>query len=233
MKKTICALLAAALLCAAIIPTAVAGYTYADATGHWAEQEITEILDKGWMDGMTRSQFKPDTPVTRATLVTALYRMSGSPEPKDFELVPAANAAFTDLPDDAEVSRAINWAADNGIVTGYNNQFRPDDSLTRQELAAIFWRYAGWQGYDNRSSGSLSAFSDRGEVAGWAKTAVSWAIEQNLLSGMGDGTLAPEGTATRAQLAAILLRYEAAAAQLPPAPDAEIPAQPSVPTVKE
>ena len=80
MKETICALLAVRdLLRAAIIPTAVAGYTYADATGHWAEQEITEILDKGWMDGMTRSQFKPDTPVTRATLVTALYRMKWQP----------------------------------------------------------------------------------------------------------------------------------------------------------
>ena len=194
---------------------------YADTEQHWAREDIRAVVAQGLMDPVTRYYFEPDTPVTRATLVAALYRLAGTPEmPAPSQI--GARGSFDDVLVDSAAYQSVEWAVSQGIVNGYNGQFRPDDALTREELAVIFWRFCHWQGYDGAAARHLSDYSDGAQVSDWAQKAVNWALEQGLLAGMGDGTLAPGGAATRAQLAAILLRYQAAEDQFRPAPDAEI-----------
>ena len=118
-----------------------------------------------------------------------------------------ADASFADVADGQWYSEAIDWAAANGIVNGYSaTKFGPEDSITREQMAAILYRYADMKGYD-MPAGSALNFADAGSVSGYAVEAMQWAVAEGLINGVGDNTLNPQGTATRAQVATILMRF--------------------------
>ena len=134
-------------------------------------------------------------------IVTVLWRMEGQPEA-------AGIHAFTDVGSGAYYADAVAWADGNGIVLGYGDgKFGPEDTITREQLAAILWRYAQYKGKDVGAGGTLERFTDAAAVSGYAQEAMRWATGQGILSGKGDGILDPMGQATRAETAAMLMRY--------------------------
>ena len=133
-------------------------------------------------------------------VVAVLYRLDGSPA--------TAQASFADVPADAWYADAVAWGEANGVVSGYNEEtFGPSDSITREQMAAILYRYAQYKGIDVSAQADLSKYSDADAVSDWANTALSWANAEGLISGMSDTELAPTDTATRAQVASILMRF--------------------------
>jgi hypothetical protein len=137
--------------------------------------------------------------MTRAMLVTALHRAAGSPEV-------APSDAFSDLPAGTPLAAAASWARDAGVVNGMGDgSFMPDASVTREQIAAMLFRYAGHRGADTGAKGDLAAFADADGIADWAVEALAWAVGARVINGMGDGSVAPRGTATRAQVAQMLL----------------------------
>ncbi len=170
------------------------------APGQWYYDAVDYVVAKGLMDGMTPTTFEPYTGTSRAMLVTILWRLEGRPE--------AAAAGFTDVPAGRWYSEAIAWAAANKVVDGYGDgTFRPDQALTRQEAAAILYRYAALKGYDLTARDDLSAYTDAGSVQSWAKDYIQWAVGTGLITGITETTLVPAGGAVRAQVAAILMRF--------------------------
>lgn len=169
---------------------------YADVpVDSWYAQGVYEITSRGLMDG-DGDRFDPQGTMTRAMLVTALYRLSGSPEQ-------TKENPFTDVPDDAWYADAVVWAAEQGIVTGVTSTtFQPDGSVTREQLAAILYRYDGGDG----ARGDLTAYPDSASVSAYAVPGLSWAVKAGIVTGS-NGLLVPQGTATRAQGAAMLWRY--------------------------
>ena len=140
--------------------------------------------------------FMPQENMTRAVLVAALYRLAGSPEQ-------TSENPFTDVADDAWYADAVIWAAEQGIVTGTSaTTFQPDGSVTREQLAAILYRYDGGDGV----RGALTAYPDSAAVSAYAVPGLAWAVKYGIVTGT-DGLLVPQGTATRAQGAAMLWRY--------------------------
>ena len=171
--------------------------------GHWAYEAVEYVNGKGLMSGVGGGSFSPGQPTTRGMLVTILYRMEGEPEYEN-----TGTIRFTDVNDDAWYAKGVYWAAENGIVKGVGDgRYLPEDPVTREQMAAIFHRYAGYKGYDVTAQGDLSAFTDAASVGDWAREALIWAVDKELINGMGDGTVNPRGTATRAQTAAILMRF--------------------------
>ena len=163
----------------------------------WFYDAVAYVYGNGLMNGMTDTAFAPGVTMTRGMLVTILYRMAGSP-------AVSGAAGFGDVPAGAYYADAAAWAAANGIVTGYDaDTFAPDAPITREQLAAILYRCAGASG-DNAA---LDGFTDAASVSGYASGAMAWAVDAGLITGMGDGTLAPQGSATRAQTAVILMRF--------------------------
>ena len=200
------ALLLALVLALGLTMTALAaeeGTGYTDVAGTWSEAYVARVADL--IDGRTETTFAPNENITRAELVTALYRLAGSPDlPND------AENPFADVAEDAAYRDAVVWANDNSIVGGRNAEtFDPDGSATRQEIAKILNLYAaqavGKVELVSRVD-DLSGFPDAGDVAGWAKSYMNWAVSSEFITGS-DGKLDPKGTATRAQIAAILCRY--------------------------
>lgn len=203
----------AALLLTAVMGMSLAGTglaaeapKFADVSGHWAEAEITRVVELGLIDGKSAGAFAPDENMTRAALVQALYRLAGSPA------VSQANA-FTDVKDDAAYKNAVIWASGKGIVGGKNaagTVFDPDGNVKRQEMAKILDLFAaqtvGKTELSNRID-VLSGYSDASDVAGWAKAYMNWAVASEFITGTSGGRLDPDGTATRAQAAVILCRY--------------------------
>ena len=171
--------------------------------GHWAYEAVEYVNGKGLMSGVGGGSFSPSQPTTRGMLVTILYRLEGEPE-----LEGTGTIRFSDVEDDAWYAKGVYWAAENGIVKGVGDgRYLPEDPVTREQMAAIFHRYAGYKGYDVTAQGDLSAFTDAASVGDWAREALIWAVDKELINGMGDGTVNPRGTATRAQTAAILMRF--------------------------
>ena len=169
--------------------------------GSWYYDGVNTALANGWFSGVSATAFAPDSSMTRAMLVTVLYRMSGSP-------AVSGTSAFVDVSSGAWYAQAVAWAAENQLVAGYEDDtFRPDLAITRQQMAAILYRYHSWAGNTPVPGGSLSAYRDAANVAPWALEAMSWANTSGLIQGTGPNTLAPNGTATRAQVAVILTGY--------------------------
>lgn len=140
-----------------------------------------------------------NTALTRGMLVTILYQMAGAPEV-------TGTCPFRDVAAGSYYEKAAIWAAENGLVSGYENGcFGPNDPVTREQLAAILYRYAQYRGLDVSQTGSIGGFADNSSVSGYARTAMAWANGAGLISGMGDNTLAPRGQATRGQAAVILM----------------------------
>ena len=171
--------------------------------GSYYEKAVIWAMQKGVANGMGGGKFEPDGQLTRAQLVTVLYRAAGEPDTGK-QVNP-----FTDVADDAWYTKAVIWAANNGIVNGVaKNTFAPDDSITREQIAAMLYRYAGAEA---AKEDKLSAFPDAAKVSDWAKEALNWAVASGLINGVADanGTanLEPQATASRAQIATILMRW--------------------------
>lgn len=169
--------------------------------GDWYFDAVRFVYENELMSGVTDNVFGPGLDTSRAMIVTALWRLDGAPE--------AELSAFADVPADAYYARAVAWGAANGVVSGYDERtFAPDECITREQLAAFLYRYAAYRGNDTSAKeDALSQFSDAALVSDYARDSVRWAVGTGLLSGMGDGSLAPGSSATRAQAASILMRF--------------------------
>ncbi len=168
----------------------------------WYSEAIAYVYNKGMMNG-TEKGFEPNSATTRAMIVTMLHRLNGTPA--------AGLAGFADVAGGQWYSEAVAWAAANGVVNGYSDtKFAPNEEITREQLAAILYRYTQFKGLDVSAKGDLSGFADGAAVSGWAQEAVQWAVGAGLLNGNADGTLAPAAGATRAEVAMILMRFEGA-----------------------
>ena len=174
---------------------------YADVSqSDWYRDYAAWIWQRKVYFDISNNAFRPNDPALRADLVYALWRISGAP-------APTSKAGFNDLKEDW-YRDAVCWAAENGIVNGYSaTVFGPGDKVSREQIATIMYRYASWLGQSTGGTKDLSVFSDSGAVSSWAKTAMSWAYGRGLINGMTQTTLVPGGTATRAQVAAILSRF--------------------------
>ena len=170
--------------------------------GDWFYSEVMDLTGKGYINGVSDTLFAPGRNLSRGMLVTILFRMDG-------ENAVAGTDAFSDVGADSWCGKAVSWAAANGIVYGYKDgRFGPNDMVTRQQMAAILWRYAKYKGLDVTADGTvLPDFPDRGQIASWAGEAVSWAYSRGVMVGRSDGTLDPNGNATRAEAAVILYRF--------------------------
>lgn len=171
--------------------------------GDWYANAVNYVTLTGLMNG-TGDGFSPNLAINRGMMVTVLYRMAGSPE------VTAENP-FTDVPADTWYTDAVIWASENGITAGTSDTtFSPTNSLTREQLATFFYRFADFENPDPiEITGDLTGFTDAGQVASYATDAMKWAIGEGLISGTTETTLSPKATATRAQVATILMRYTA------------------------
>ncbi len=166
----------------------------------WYEDAVAYVFDQKMMVGTSADRFSPELTTSRAMIVTILWRLEGSP-------AAAADAGFTDVVADAWYGSAVAWASGKGIVNGMGDGiFAPDAPITREQMAAILYRYAGTKGLNVQAAGDLSAFSDVATVSPYAVEAMAWANGVALINGMGDGVLAPQGSATRAQAATIFYR---------------------------
>lgn len=166
-------------------------------SGDWYYDAVVYVYKNGLMDGTGPAAFAPTTVLTRSMAAQVLWNLADSPA------VPGT-AGFTDVPSDAWYAGAVNWSAARGIVTGYSTgAFGPEDAVTREQLAAMLYRYAGTP----EPTGSLDGFNDKDAVSDYAADALCWAVDEGLLTGKGGGWLDPAGTATRAEMAAILMRF--------------------------
>ena len=180
----------------------VSGLPFKDVkTADWFYNDVKYVYEKGMMAGTAADVFAPNTTTTRAMIVTILYRLEGSP-------AVTGTSAFVDVPAGQWYTDAVNWAAANQIVKGTSaTTFAPNDSITREQMAAILYRYAQYKGYDVTKNADLSGYSDNGQVSAYAKDALAWANAAKLINGVTNTTLAPQGNATRAQVSAILHRF--------------------------
>ncbi len=166
----------------------------------WYSADVAFVAARGYMNGVDDAHFSPDTRLTRAMLAAILYRIAETP-------AVSYAGAFTDVADDQWYTPSVEWAALNGIVNGYDNgAFGPEDCVTREQLAAILYRYAQRMGYDVTARADLDAFSDGADVSAYAVDAMSWSVAEGLVNGS-DGRLLPGGYATRAQIAAVIHRF--------------------------
>lgn len=185
--------------------TSVELKSFADMTGHWAKQAVDYVAAQGVFQGTDATHFSPDVPVTRAMVATLLWRMEGQPQAGE-------NTAFPDVAGESWYAAAVRWATQQGVVTGDDNgAFGPDDPVTREQLAAILYRYAQAKGVDllDYEGTAALAFPDAGEVSDWAREAMTWTVEQGLMKGTGEGKLAPAAPTTRAEMAVLLQRLAA------------------------
>ena len=164
--------------------------------GDWFKEAVDFVTREGLMNGTGGGKFSPYLTTSRGMIVTMLWRLEQQPA--------APLAAFADLEQGAYYWDAVAWASEKGIVTGYSNGlFGPADPISREQLAAILYRYAG----SPAVSGDLSAFPDAAEASGYALNALLWATRQGIITGKSGGLLDPQGQATRAETAAMFMRY--------------------------
>ena len=170
-------------------------------SGDWFYEAVKYVYDNKLMDGTSSTTFAPLMTTNRAMVVTILWRLEGQPETD-------ATLSFTDVESGVWYTAAVNWAASKGIVKGYSDTvFAPNDTVTREQLATILYRYAEHKEYDVTAKGDLTTFADGANTSSWAAEAMEWAVGSGLLSGKDGGKLDPTGTATRAEIATILMRF--------------------------
>lgn len=181
-----------------------AGQTFLDVPkSFWGYESIERAAQLGYVNGVGGGKFEPNRQLTRVEFVTMLHRMAGKP-------TASTAAAFTDVSQNAWYRDAVNWAAEKGYVNGTGeNSFNPDGKITRQEVVTILFRYSGSQsGAETMFTAAYdSQFTDSGAIAPWAKTAMYWAIYNGVVNGTSPTTVSPTATATRAEVAAIFVRY--------------------------
>ena len=173
----------------------------------WFFKGVEYVVDKGIMSGVSENQFDPSGKLTRAMLVQMLYNMESRPA-CDTE------NAFIDVPVGQWYTDAVIWANDAKIVSGMGEGlFAPNMEITREQMVAMLYNYAKYKGYDVTASADLSTFADNASVSAWAQPAMQWAVAEGYISGMGDNQLAPQGTATRAEIASVIMRFMEATAE--------------------
>lgn len=177
------------------------GLPFADvAPASWYADAVQYVYENGMMNGTSDTLFSPDATVTRAMIVTILYRLENAPA--------AAASGFTDVAAGMYYADAVGWAAANGIVNGVSEtRFAPDDPIIREQLAAILYRYAQFKGYAVTASADLSAYTDAAQISAYATAAMQWANAEGLINGDSATTINPQGNATRAEAATILMRF--------------------------
>ena len=175
---------------------------YADvAASDWYYDAVTYVTENGLMNGVGDDSFAPTTNITRGMMVTILYRLDGSP-------AVSASSTFADVAAGAYYSDAVAWASANGIVNGVTDTtFDPTANITREQLAAMLYRYAQFKGYDVSASEALTGYTDADSVSDYAVSAMQWAVGAGLVNGRTATTIAPQGTASRAEAAAMLMRF--------------------------
>ena len=167
----------------------------------WFYNDAMFVYKNGLMLGTSKTLFSPHGTVTRGMMATILWRMEGS-------LAPKGENSFTDVEAGMWYTDAITWTAENGIFAGYSKEkFGPDDPITREQLTAIFYRYADYKGYKLTVTGNLDKFEDADKITDYAKTVMQWAVGNGLIKGKAENLLDPQGTATRAEIAAMLHRF--------------------------
>ena len=173
----------------------------------WFFKGVEYVVDKGIMSGVSENEFAPSGKLTRAMLVQMLYNMESRPACD-------AENAFMDVPVGQWYTDAVIWANDAKIVSGMGEGlFAPNMEITREQMVAMLYNYAKYRGYDVTASADLSAFADTASVSAWAQPAMQWAVAEGYISGMGDSQLAPQGTATRAEIASVIMRFMEATAE--------------------
>ena len=166
----------------------------------WYYEAVLYAMQEGYFKGVTATTFAPESKLSRAMAVTVLYRMAGEPEV-------TGTVTFTDVKEDAYYYQALVWAVENGITTGMDDtRFAPNANVTREQMVTFLYRYAKASGADVSKQADLSQYRDVKQVSEYAEEAMAWAVGSGILQGMEQNLLAPRGTATRAQAAAILMR---------------------------
>ena len=171
------------------------------ATTAWYYDAVEYVYDNDLMNGTSSTVFAPNATLTRGMLATVLWRMEGSP---------VVNYAlpFEDVSADQWYTEAIRWAASVGVVNGTSaTTYAPNANITREQLATMLYRYAAYKSGNVSASASLSGFTDAGSVSDYAADAMEWAVAEEIIGGMTSTTLVPQGSATRAQTATMLMRY--------------------------
>ena len=170
-------------------------------TGAWYYDAVKYVVENGLMSGTGTYTFEPNTTLSRGMIAQMLYALEGKPS------VSATNS-FTDVSANDWYAKAASWAQSKGIITGYDDgRFAPNDPLTREQLALILYNYAQSKGYDTSAKADLSKYVDGSSTSAWAQTAMTWAVGEGLLSGRGLNMLYPTGTATRAEVAQIMMNF--------------------------
>ena len=201
--KALSLLLALAFLFSFATPLTVGAkeeYVDVDA-GRWSRNAVLYVSEKGYMQGVGGGRFDPAGPMTRAMVVTVLWRIEGKPE--------AGKSSFSDVPAGKWYSEAVAWAETTGVVTGVGGgKFNPDGKITREQLATILYRYCSYKKLDVTEKGDVSVFKDKNKIDSWAADAVAWAVGIGLINGVTAETVNPLGKATREQVATILERFD-------------------------
>lgn len=168
----------------------------------WYHDSVQYVYDRGIITGMTNTTFGPAVKLSRAQFAVMLYRMEG-------KLAVEYNDKFPDVTEGTWYTDAVMWASENGIVTGYlNGKFGPSDQITREQMALMMWRFAKYKGYDVSAAAELDGFVDAGKVSGFAEVAMKWAVAEAIITGKQNGiALEPQGKASRAECATIIMRF--------------------------
>lgn len=223
MKKCFNFLLILSMLAGLLLPTATAAEgQFADVSSEaWYYEGVSYVEEKGIMNGVSSAHFAPETTVSRAMMVTVLWRLAGEPGlPEE-----SGDWLYQDIPSGAYYEIPAFWAKEQELMIGYSVAydpedapggldvylFRPNDTLTREQLATVLYRYAKWMGMDAAAEAAPMVFPDEAAVSPWAAEAMQWCIARGLIQGTkqnGELMLNPKGFTTRAQLATILLRFE-------------------------
>ena len=171
------------------------------ASDAWYYDAVAYVYENGMMNGTSSNVFSPNATTTRGMIVTMLYRLEGEPRV-------SGTSTFDDVANGMYYADAIAWAAGNDIVTGYDETtFGPNDAIAREQMAAILYRYAQYKGYRTTASADLSGYVDAGDVSSYALSALQWASAEGLVTGTSSTALTPGGSATRAQVATIFMRF--------------------------
>lgn len=192
----------------AIFEEEAAENPFADVSGaDWYYDAAMYMYRSGLMDGVSDTAFGPNLTTTRAMLATVLWRLEGRPSA-------SGGAPFGDVPEGRWYTEAVDWASENGVVLGLGGEaFGPDINITREQAAAMLYRYAAYKGCDLTADADLGGFDDADAASSYAVTNINWAVARGIISGITETTLAPGGEATRAQLAVIVYRFIGYAAQ--------------------
>ncbi len=174
---------------------------FQDVTDNWAKNDIQFVIERGLFQGLSETTFGVNSPMTRGMVVTVLHRLANTPQ--------VGSATFSDVKADTFYADAVSWAATLGIVSGVGSgQFAPNQSVTREQLAVMFYQYAKILGLTSEDTLTKeSSFKDSNQISNWSKDAIQWAVDEGIILGNPDGTLNPKGVATRAQVASITKRF--------------------------